>query len=64
LDIIGESWKIGYHAILGHYNWLGRYSWNKKSSNYLGLIQLAISLLWYRRAVQLAPLTIQYDVLR
>ena len=38
--------------------------WNKKSSNYLGLITLAIGLLWYRRAVQLGPLTIQEGVLR
>lgn len=36
----------------------------KKSSNYLGLIQLAISLLWYRRAIQLAPLVSPEDVLR
>jgi putative transposase len=36
----------------------------KKSSNYLGLIQLAVSLLWYRRAVRLGPLTIQENVLR
>jgi putative transposase len=41
---------------------LVRYS--KKSSNYLGLIQLAVSLLWYRRAVRLAPLTLPEGVLR
>jgi putative transposase len=38
--------------------------YNKKSSNYLGLIQLAVSLLWYRRAVKLAPLKIPDEVLR
>ena len=36
----------------------------KKSSNYLGLIQLAVSLLWYRRAARLGPLTFPEDVLR
>lgn len=36
----------------------------KKSSNYLGLIQLAVSLLWYRRAVRLGPLTFPESVLR
>jgi putative transposase len=36
----------------------------KKSSNYLGLIQLAVSLLWYRRAIRLGPLTFQESVLR
>lgn len=36
----------------------------KKSSNYLGLIQLAVSLLWYRRAVRLGPLTFPKSVLR
>jgi putative transposase len=50
------AWLNGCRAILVR--------WNKKSSNYLGLIQLAISLLWYRRAVQLGPLTIQAGVLR
>jgi putative transposase len=50
------AWLNGCRAIL--------IRWNKKSSNYLGLIQLAISLLWYRRAVQLGPLTIQDGVLR
>lgn len=38
--------------------------WNKKSSNYLGLIQLAVSLLWYRRALRLGPLIMPRDVLR
>jgi putative transposase len=36
----------------------------KKSSNYLGLIQLAVSLLWYRRAIRLGPLTFPESVLR
>ncbi len=36
----------------------------KKSSNYLGLIQLAVGLLWYRRAVRLGPLTFPESVLR
>jgi putative transposase len=36
----------------------------KKSSNYLGLIQLAVSLLWYRRAARLGPLTFPESVLR
>lgn len=38
--------------------------YNKKSANYLGLIQLAVSLLWYRRAIKLAPLAVPEDVLR
>ena len=38
--------------------------YDKKSSNYLGLIQLAVSLLWYRRAVRLAPLKMPTSVLR
>jgi putative transposase len=38
--------------------------YNKKSSNYLGLIQLAVGLLWYRRAVRLAPLNVPEGVLR
>lgn len=42
------AWLSKCRAILVRYN--------KKSSNYLGLIQLAVSLLWYRRAVRLAPL--------
>ena len=50
------AWLNGCRAILVR--------WNKKSSNYLGIITLAISLLWYRRAVQLGPLTIQAAVLR
>ena len=50
------AWLNGCRAILVR--------WNKKSVNYLGLIQLAISLLWYRRAVQLGPLAMQDDVLR
>lgn len=43
------AWLNGCRAILVR--------WNKKSRNYLGLIQLAISLLWYRRATRLGPLT-------
>lgn len=50
------AWLNGCRAIL--------IRWNKKSCNYLGLITLAISLLWYRRAVKLGPLTIQDGVLR
>ena len=50
------AWLSKCRAILVRYN--------KKSSNYLGLIQLAVSLLWYRRAVRLAPLTFPNAVLR
>jgi len=50
------AWLSKCRAILVRYN--------KKSSNYLGLIQLAVSLLWYRRAVRLAPLTVPEAVLR
>lgn len=50
------AWLNKCRAILVRYN--------KKSSNYLGLIQLAISLLWYRRAVRFAPLTFPDTVLR
>ena len=37
---------------------------NKKASNYLGLIQLAAILLWYRRAIRLGPLVIMDEVMR
>jgi putative transposase len=50
------AWLNGCRAIL--------IRWNKKSANYLGLIQLAASLLWYRRAVRLAPLAVPDEVLR
>lgn len=50
------AWLSQCRAILVRYN--------KKASNYLGLIQLAVSLLWYRRAVKLAPLAFPNDVLR
>lgn len=50
------AWLNRCRAILVRYN--------KKSSNYLGLIQLAVSLLWYRRAVRLGPLSFPEDVLR
>ena len=50
------AWLSKCRAILVRYN--------KKSSNYLGLIQLAVSLLWYRRAARLAPLTVPEAVLR
>ncbi len=50
------AWLNRCRAILVRYN--------KKSSNYLGLMQLAVSLLWYRRAVRLAPLTFSPAVLR
>jgi transposase len=50
------SWLNGCRAILVRYN--------KKSINYLGLIQLAVALLWYRRAIRLAPLCFPEDVLR
>ena len=50
------AWLNRCRAILVRYN--------KKSSNYLGLIQLAVSLLWYRRAVRLGPLCFPEDVLR
>jgi putative transposase len=49
--------------------WLGKcrailVRYDKKSSTYLGLIQLAVSLPWYRRAVRLGPLTFPDAVLR
>jgi len=50
------AWLSKRRAILVRYN--------KKSSNYLGLIQLAVSLLWYRRAVGLGTLNLQNEVLR
>lgn len=50
------AWLSKCRAILVRYN--------KKSSNYLGLIQLAVSLLWYRRAVRLGPLVFPEAVLR
>jgi putative transposase len=50
------AWLSKCRAILVRYN--------KKSANYLGLIQLAVSLLWYRRAVGLGMLKLQNRVLR
>jgi putative transposase len=50
------AWLSKCRAILVRYN--------KKSSNYLGLIQLAVSMLWYRRAVRLGPLSLPEGVLR
>jgi len=50
------AWPNRCRAILVRYA--------KKSSNYLGLIQLAVSLLWYRRAVRLGPLNLPDGVLR
>jgi transposase len=50
------AWLNGCRAILVR--------WNKKAENYLGIITLAIILLWYRRAVKLGPLTFQDHVLR
>jgi putative transposase len=50
------AWLNKCRAILVRYD--------KKASNYLGLIQLAVSLLWYRRAVRLAPLETPVEVLR
>jgi len=50
------AWLNRCRAILVRYN--------KKSANYLGLIQLAVSLPWYRRAVRLGPLSFPEDVLR
>lgn len=50
------AWLSKCRAILVRYD--------KKASNYLGLIQLAVSLLWYRRAVTLAPLETPAAVLR
>jgi putative transposase len=50
------AWLNKCRAILVRYN--------KRSSNYLGLIQLAVSLLWYRRAVRLGPLSFPEGVLR
>jgi putative transposase len=38
--------------------------WAKKSENYLGLIQLAACLLWYRRAARLGSLSFPNEVLR
>jgi hypothetical protein len=37
--------------------------WNKKARSYLGLIDLAISFLWYRGVLQRGPPTIQEGVL-
>lgn len=50
------AWLNGCRAILVR--------WAKKSSNYLGLVTLAIILLWYRRAVRLASLKFPESVLR
>lgn len=50
------AWLNGCRSIL--------IRWAKKSSNYLGLIKVAIILLWYRRAVKLAPLKFPDAVLR
>ena len=50
------AWLSKCRAILVRYN--------KKSSNYLGLIQLAVSMLWYRRALRLGPLSLHEAVLR
>jgi len=50
------AWLNGCRAVLVR--------WAKKSENYLGLIQLAVCLLWYRRAIRLGPLTFPEDVLR
>jgi putative transposase len=50
------AWLNGCRSILVR--------WNKKSENYLGLIQLAVSLLWYRRGVKLAPLMLPEELLR
>ena len=50
------AWLNGCRAILVR--------WAKRSENYLGLIQLAVCLLWYRRAIRLGPLTFPEDVLR
>ena len=48
------AWLNGCRAILVR--------WAKKSSNYLGLIVLAIILLWYRRAIKLGPLEFPKDI--
>lgn len=50
------AWLNGCRAILVR--------WAKKSSNYLGLIHLAVALLWYRRAVRLGPIEFPEEVLR
>jgi putative transposase len=50
------AWLNGCRAILVR--------WAKKSSNYLGLIQLTVSLLWYRRGIRLGPLSFPEEVLR
>ena len=50
------AWLNGCRSILVR--------WAKKSSNYLGIIKLAIILLWYRRAVKLEPLKFPEAVLR
>jgi putative transposase len=48
------AWLNGCRAILVR--------WAKKASNYLGLITLAIILLWYRRAIRLGPLVFPKDI--
>jgi putative transposase len=48
------AWLNGCRAILVR--------WAKKASNYLGLITLAIILLWYRRAIKLGPLEFPKDI--
>ncbi len=48
------AWLNGCRAIL--------IRWAKKSSSYLGLITLAIILLWYRRALRLGPLEFPQDI--
>ena len=42
-----HSWLMSWRAIL--------IRWEKKVENYLGLIQLASALLWFRRLLRLAP---------
>lgn len=50
------AWLNGCRSILVR--------WAKKSSNYLGLITVAIILLWYRRALRLGPLQFPDEVMR
>ena len=49
------AWLNGCRAILVR--------WAKKSENYLGLIELAVGLLWYRRAIKLGPIAFPREVL-
>jgi putative transposase len=42
-----HSWLVGWRGILVR--------WEKKPENYLGVIQLACALLWFRYYLSLTP---------